>query len=531
MSEERAPRSGAALAPAEVRRRASAGAAILGVRGLVILGFGLAGNLALAALLAPSDFGLLALGNVLIFVGRSLSEGGLVAGFIGRRAPPERDDLEAALAFQLAITVVLAAAFSAVAVPFGADGVVLAVMAWSVPLTSFRIPASLVLERQLLYRPVATVEVVEAVCFYVAAVALVVAGLGVAGVAVAAILRAALGSLVMARIGPVGWVWPRWEFDRIRGVLGFGVRVQQVGALNLAREQGLSVGVAAIAGLGVLGLWTLANRVMQVPQLLFGSLKRIAFPAVARLLDAEEVPRPVVERSIALVGVSGVLVVPALVAGAQALMPSVLGPEWDDVPPVLILSALGLMIGTPIGTVASGYLFATDEPRAVLRCVLLKSIAWLAVAFVLVGPLGPQAVGLGWVAGGAVEAVAFGAALRRRTGARLARAAGVPLLLAILAGGAGCLVASAADPSVWLAAAGALTAFAVAVVGLLVAAREPLLEVAGLARMALRPPVDAGGGGGGIRTHEGPDGPFRLSRPVHSTALPPLRGESKPGRS
>ena len=531
MSDGSAPRPADSLAPAEVIRRASAGAAILGLRGLVILLFGLGGNLALAALLLPSDYGLLALGNVVIFVGRSLSEGGLVAGFIGRAAPPERRDLEAALAFQLAITVALAAAFTLAALPFGSDGAVLAVMAWSVPLTSFRIPASLVLERQLLYGPVATVEVVEAVSFYAVAVALVAAGLDVAGVAAATVLRAALGTLVMARLGPVGWLRPRWEFERIRGVLGFGVRVQQVGAANIAREQGLSVGVAALAGLGVLGLWTLANRVMQVPQLLFGSLKRIFFPAIARLRDTRQLPRPVIERSIGLVGVAGVLIVPALVAGAQALMPAVLGAEWDEVPPVLILSALGLMIGTPIGTVAAGYLYASDEPRAVLRCVVAKSVAWLLVALALVGPLGPQAVGLGWVAGGIAEAVTFGVALSRRTGARLVRVAGVPLLLAAAAGGAGCLVASAAEPSVWLAAGAAATASAVAVLGLLLVSRATLIEVVRLARTALTQPERETGGGGGIRTHEGPDGPLRLSRPVHSTALPPLRGESKPRRS
>ncbi len=486
MSEPPAPHASAPLAPGEIRRRASTGAAILGLRGLVILLFGLGGNIALAALLLPSEFGLLALGNVFIFISRSLSEGGLVAGYIGRPAPPDRRDLEAALAFQLAFTVGLAAAFTAAAVPLGADGVVLAVMAWSVPLTSFRIPASLVLERQLVYGPVATVEVVEAISFYAIAIALVAAGLGVAGVAVAAVLRAALGSIVMARIGPVGWVRPRWAFDRIRGVLGFGVRVQAASAVQLIRDQALSVGVAAIAGLGVLGLWTLANRVMQVPQLLFGSLKRIFYPTMARLLDAGQVPRQLVERAIGLVGVSGVLIVPALVAGAQALMPVVLGPEWDDVPPVLLWSALGLMIGTPIGIVAVGYLLATEEPKTVLRCVAAKSIAWLLVAFALVVPLGPEAVGLGWVAGGAVEAVGFGIALRRRTGARLARAAGVPLLLAVLAGAIGWLVASSGEPSVWLGVAASLAAVTVACLGLLVLSRAMLLETIELTRTAFR---------------------------------------------
>jgi O-antigen/teichoic acid export membrane protein len=295
----------------------------------------------------------------------------------------------------------------------------------------------------------------------------------------------------MARLGPVGWVRARWEFGRIRGVLGFGVRIQQVVAVNLVREQGLSVGTGAIAGLGALGLWTLANRVMQVPQLLFGSLRRIFFPAIARLLDGGQVPRPLVERSIGLVGVGGVLIVPALVAGAQALMPAVLGPAWDDVPPILVLSALGLMLGTPIATVAGGYLFATGEPRTVFRCAVVKSIAWLLVAFALVGPLGPEAVGLGWIAGGAAEAVGFGIALRRRTGARLIRAAGIPLVLAAGAGGVGCLVASAAEPSVWLAIGAALAALTVAGVGLLVLSRPLLLETIELARTALTRPAAA----------------------------------------
>ena len=472
------------LAPADVQRRAAAGAAILGLRGLVIVLFGLGGNLALAALLLPREFGLLALGNVIIFVGRSVSEGGLVAGFIARPAPPDRRDLEAALGFQLAITAGLAATFTAAALPFGADGAALAVMAWSVPLTSFRVPASLALERDLLYRPIATVEVVEAVAFYVTAVALVAAGLGVAGVAAAAVLRAALGTMVMARIGPVGWVGPRWAFDRVRGVLGFGVRVQQVGAVHLAREQGLSVGIAAIAGLGVLGLWTLAYRVLQVPQLLFGSLKRIAFPAIARLLDGGQSPRAVVERAVGLVAVSGALLVPPLVAGAAAFMPAVLGSEWDAVPPILVWSAIGLMIGTPIGTVAVGYLYASGEPRTVLRCVAAKTAAWLVVALALVEPVGPEAAGLGWVAGGLIEAVGFAVALRRRIGARVVRAAGVPLALAGAAGAVGWLVATSGDPSVWLAAGGALAAVAVAGAGLFLLSRPELAETVRVARTA-----------------------------------------------
>jgi O-antigen/teichoic acid export membrane protein len=169
-----------------------------------------------------------------------------------------------------------------------------------------------------------------------------------------------------------------------------------------------------------------------------------------------------------------------------------LGPEWDQVPSVLIWSALGLMIGTPIGIVASGYLYAIAEPRAVLRCVTAKSVAWLVLAFALVPSLGPEAVGIGWVAGGIVEAVAFGVALRRRTGARLARAAGLPLVLGLGAGGVGCLVATAGEPSLLLAGAAALTAFAVAAGGLRLLSRGMLAEAVRVARTGMeRPPAPA----------------------------------------
>jgi PST family polysaccharide transporter len=463
------------LAPEDVKRRAATGAAVLGLRGVVILLFGLGGNLALAALLAPSEFGLLALGNVLVFIGRSLSEGGLVAGFIARAAPPDRRDLEAGLGFQLAVTTGLAAAFTAGALPFGEDGAVLALMAWSVPLTSFRIPASLLLERELRYGAVATVEVIEAVAFYVVGVALVAAGLGVWGVALAAVLRSALGTAAMARLGPVGWVRPRWDVARIRPVLGFGLRVQQVGAVHLAREQSLSVGVAAIAGLGVLGIWTLAYRVLQVPQLFFGQLKRIAFPAVARLLETGEAARGVVERAVGLVAVGGALLVPPMVAAAPAFLPAVLGAEWDSVPAALAWGALGLMAGTPIATVAVGYLYATGDTRTALRCVVLRSVVWLAVALALVRPVGPEAVGVGWAVSGVVEACAFAMALRPIR-ARVLGAAAVPLALATAAGGAGWLVGTSAEPSVPLALAAALVAAAVAGVGLLALRRAELRD-------------------------------------------------------
>ena len=66
----------------------------------------------------------------------------------------------------------------------------------------------------------------------------------------------------------------------------------------------------------------------------------------------------------------------------------------------------------------------------------------------------------------------------------------MPLLLAAGAGGIGCLVASSAEPSVWLAVGAGLAALTVAALGLLLVSRSILLETLRLARTALRRPAE-----------------------------------------
>jgi hypothetical protein len=100
-AEERRAAEGAAEATAEVvpgdlldadevRRRAAAGAAALGVRNVVLLAAGLVANLVLARLLVPSDFGYVALGQTLALVGSYLASGGIGIALIGRRAMSSR---------------------------------------------------------------------------------------------------------------------------------------------------------------------------------------------------------------------------------------------------------------------------------------------------------------------------------------------------------------------------------------------------------------------------------------------------------
>lgn len=432
---------GESLAGSELRQRITGAAVLLGARGAFILVLGLGANVALARLLAPRDFGIVALGTVLLTVGSYLANGGLGAALIRRPEPPTRRELAAVNGAQLAVTGGLALACAAVALPFGRDGAVVAVMVATLPITILRAPSVIVLERGLRFRPIATVDVVEAISFYVVAVTAVALGAGLWGVAGAMVVRAVGGTALMSVIGGVGLVGPRWSWSDVRPLLGFGAKVQAVVVVAIVREQGLNVMVAAIAGVAALGVWNLAWRVLQLPFTLFAAVGRIAYPGMSRLLAAGEDPRPVLERGLATAAVATALVLVAVVGFAPAL-PSVVGSAWADVPETLLWSSLAMLVGGPAYVVIVGYLYAADDVGTVLNAVLVQTACWFAVSLPLLPSLGPPALGLGWVAGAALNTAMLLRQARRLTAAAVVASLATPTLLAMLAGAAGWLIAS-----------------------------------------------------------------------------------------
>jgi O-antigen/teichoic acid export membrane protein len=458
----------------EVRRRAIAGAGVVGIQGIALRLLGLGGTVVLARLLLPRDFGLVAFGLTLVTFGGFLANGGIAAALVRRTEPPEPDDLQAFLALQLAVTIALTGATAAVAWSFGETGWLVVLMVASLPLTVFRTPGAILLERQLRYHPLALVQVSETVAYFGWAIATVASGWGVWGLASATVVRAAVGTAAMAHFAPLGLLAPRPSWRRIREPLGFGIRFQGAGLGYLLRDQGINMGTAAIGGLSVLGLWGLAARVMQVPFLLFESLWRVSYPAMSRLLGAGEDPRPVIERGIAVVSIATGVVLTALVGAGPALIPSVFGDQWAAASDVIPWASLGLIISGPVSVASAGYLYAVGDASTVLRSSLLNGIAWAAVALSLLPLIGVAALGVGWLASALVEAFILGRAVVAGTGARLLAHLAVPAAAAAAAGAAGWLLASSIGHALVGSIVGAALAEAL-YLGALILLRRPLL--------------------------------------------------------
>jgi polysaccharide transporter, PST family len=475
------------LPRSELKQRASAGIFIVGSRGLAILLIGFAGNVVVARLLTPHDFGVVALGISLMQFAGMLSDGGIGAGLIRRPEPPKIEELQALTALQLTVTVAFACVVTAVATPFfGWVGWVIALMASSMPLVALQFPGRILLERSLSYRPLAMVEVSQVVTYHACAIALVVAGFGVWGLAAATVVRAAMAALVMARVSPVGLVLPRLSWRWIRPLVGFGIPFQATTATWLIRDQGLNMGIALIASVSTLGLWSLARRLMEIPTLLLESLWRVSYPAMSQLSMRNEDAAPVIERAIGMTGICTGVILAGLAGSAPGLIPGLFGEQWRAASGVIPGASLGLLVGGSVSVSTVGYLYAAGDAAAVLRASIVRTAVAFAVTLPLLLVLGVSAVGVGLLVSSVAESVVLGRATLKRIRVRLVEPLVTPLMVGVISGGVGWLITEIGGADLLSGLIGGTASVLGFLAGLMLVQREPLLDTLRFALGSMR---------------------------------------------
>jgi O-antigen/teichoic acid export membrane protein len=472
----------------ELRRKVLASVALVAGRNTIIKIVALLGNVVFARLLSPANFGTVAFGlTVLLFV-QLLSDGGLGVGLIRRPDEPHREDLRALLGFQLLLTIVLggAVALIASAAPLGRAGLVTAIMMPALPLLAFRAPSSIVFERGLNYAPLVRVEVAEEVSYYVWGITAVVLGAGVWGLATASVIKALVGTAALLSVSPVARLVPSYSWQRLKPLLRFGVKFQAVELVNIGGLQLLNLGVAAIGGFAVLGLWTLTWRLAQIPYMLFSALWRVSYPAAAQLLSAGESARRMIERSLGLAAVATGAILAAATGAVSPLIPVVFGSRWGSVADVLPLAFFALQLSGPISVATAGYLYAVGDASAVLRAAFATSAVWLIVTLPLVSPLGVIAVGLGWMVSALIEIPLLALPVKRRTGAEFSRPVIGPWVAASVGGGAGWLVSRAVSHGLIAAALGAATGLCLYVLPIALLRRNDVRTILRLTQRVVR---------------------------------------------
>jgi O-antigen/teichoic acid export membrane protein len=473
-------RNEARLTGAEVRQRAASGVVSITLRTVGTRLLGGVGTIVLARLLTQGEFGAIAFGMAFLTFGSFFADGGMATALLRRREEPSRDELRSMLGFHLALATASAIVIAGIGLPLGQPGRLAGIMALALPLDALRVPSSIVVERRLRYGVFVWPQVIEIAAWNIVAVTLVAVGMGVWGVAIAGPVRALLGSIALISISPVSWLRPRLSFRTVQPLLRFGFTFQASNVVALIRDQGLYFVIAAISGLAVLGVWNLTNSVVTAVTVGYLSLWQVALPGMSRLIDAGEAIEPAVERALRLTTAATGFLSVALGATAPAAVPLLLGARWHAVTPLLAYASAGILLGSAIAPVATGYFYATNRPGIPLRVTIAHTIMLFVVTVPLLNVLGSDAVGIGGVAAAATDGLILGLALTRN-GIKLASCA-MPIVLAMGAGTAGWLVAkSIAEPVVALIASG-VVAESVYLVGLIVASREIAVELMRMVR-------------------------------------------------
>ncbi len=331
----------------------------------------------LAHLLAPEDFGLIALAMVVIAFGEILAGQGLTEAII-QAAVVDQERLSTAfwinvggggLLFLLGFT---GAPFFAEAFHEPGMPVVLRALSFLFLISGISGVHHSLLAKQMRFRSLAVLGVLTAGCGAVVGVALALAGFGVWSLVGQSLSASMVGTVMLWRLEP----WrPGFVFsgEKAKGLLSFGWNVVAGRFAGFLNRRGDDLVIGAVLGSMVLGYYTVAYRViLALTSMILGTVSSVAFPVFVRVRS--EARDFAGAYALAVFTTSFVAFPAFLVVGlyAREIVLLAFGGRWlPSVPVLQVLSIIGLFHG--VAYPADAALLAQGKPSVVLKLKLVNA--------------------------------------------------------------------------------------------------------------------------------------------------------------
>ncbi len=357
-------------------------------------------TLVLARLLAPEDFGLLAVSMIAVDLLVHLTETGMVPALIQR---PDVDERHYHSAWTLGIlralgvtaTVYLAAPLIAglFAQPQATPLIrVLAIRPLLDAVASVRVVD---LHRTLRFRPLTLLQLGDAVVNTVVAIALAPL-LGVWALVISVLASSIFHATLSYILAPYR---PRLILDReaASSLIRYGRWVFLTSLIAVSGGSMIQLVISRRLGVAELGLYTLAGKLAFVPyEVSSGVLQTVAFPLYTQLqTDTRRV-----EQTFRIVWVSAAAFLWPICALMMALAPSlvenVLGPRWQGTVPLIRWLALVNVLGL-FGDVTTPIFKALAQPYRVMVVEMLQSVLLITLIWGLAGSYGVTGAALAWL--------------------------------------------------------------------------------------------------------------------------------------
>jgi lipopolysaccharide exporter len=368
------------IARADLKDAALAGVPWIVSGRVVIEVVGLASSIALARLIAPREFGIVALALFVHMLASTLAGVGVASALV-QRPTITRAHREAAMMLSLgagallAIVVWLGAPLTGVL--FGdaaAHGIRLVAPACII--FAISAPSTAMLQRRLRFRAITLAELVATTSGMAVAVALAVTGLDAEAIILGALTRSAVQAALILRASPPAW--PRWHRAEGRALAAFGVPTA-LGAIGHLGFRNVDYAIlGSQLGLSALGLYWRAYQVsFEYQEKGAFVVRTLSFPVYSRARDLTDM------RSMRLrvMRVNGVAMLPlpfAVIALAPELVPAVYGSAWAPaVEPMRILACAAFSV--PLLSGMGAFVLAAGKPRELMVAGWLAAIAYAAI--------------------------------------------------------------------------------------------------------------------------------------------------------
>jgi teichuronic acid exporter len=296
----------------------------------------------IAHILAPADYGVMAIATIWTTTIGMLAEMGLGTALIQFR-DLEREEIDACFWLTMAAAILgyllLAHAAGEIADWFGTPKLaeVLPIVGLVLPVTACSVVSDSLLRKRLELDRVSQAEIIGGVVTLPIMLGCAMAHMGIWTLVVGALVGPAVRSATTCAFAP--WL-PRLKVggERFREVIHFSIATMGVKFLWVLREQADVFVLGKVAGDVTVGIYDMAKQLALLPSTRISSVvNMLSTPVMAELQDDVESMRTALYRatrltaSLALPTAAGVALV------ADELVDLLLGPKWTTVTPILTL--------------------------------------------------------------------------------------------------------------------------------------------------------------------------------------------------
>lgn len=337
----------------------------------------------LARLLTPAEFGLIGMLTLFMGISQVFINCGFVEALI-QKGNPRQEDLSSVFYLNIALGLVSALVLFACA-PWIArfyDQPALVtltrIMALDIVIGSFGVIQTMQLTKKLDFKTQMTISMITIVTSGLVAIVMALKGCGVISLAVQIVLGSLLRTLLLWLLH--GWrPLPYFSLAALREMFPYGSRLFVSGLLNAGFNEIYSVVIGKLYSPAVLGLYTRARQLPQLPvDSLCSIVSRVSFPVFSSIQnDKEQLKRGVRKALKGLSWINFPLMV-GLGVTAKPLVLMLLTEKWLDCVPFIQLLCVGSAL-YPLSLIHLNALSAQGRSDLFLRLEIVKKAIMVLV--------------------------------------------------------------------------------------------------------------------------------------------------------